>query len=437
MKIQKNQIDELDLQLTLEIAKEDYAEAEKKFLSQRRRTAEFKGFRKGNAPMAMIQRAYGEQALVEAVNKLISEGLTNFIKENNLHVLGEPLTSEDQPQIEWKSGNDFTFKFDLGTSKVLDFEVNASDNVNYYNISVSEDAKKEMKENMLRQMGSLQEGETAGEEDFVIADLSNEGHTVDGAYIAVRNVAGDAHSLFLGTKAGNEFDVDVNAAFADETDRASMLKVKKEELASLDPNFHVKVVNVKTYVAAEENQETYDKLFGEDKVHNSEEFDMAVTERLVDNYRQESDYRLSKDLREYLVKKADIALPEQFLKRWLFQINEGKFTMEQIDKEFDSFLADFRWQMVREYLMDKNSIKVEEKDLNEAAQAYVAYQYAMYGMGNVPEDLIRSAAQQVLSDEKQSRQIVENVETQKVISTVKGQVSLSSKDISVEEFRQL
>lgn len=437
MKLEKNQIDALNLQVTLNVAKEDYEAAEKKLLNERRRTADFKGFRKGMAPMSLIQRVYGEQALVESVNKVLSSGLNDFIKDNNLRIVGEPLASEDQPEIEWKSGNDFTFKFDIATTPEVSFEISKEDKVPYYVINITEEAKKEMKENMLKQAGSLQDGEKAKEEDFVIADMSNGEKSVEGTYISVRNVSGEARKLFIGAKPGDEFDVNVNESFADETDRASMLKVKKEELQGLNPVFHVKIVNVKTFVAAEESQEVFDKLFGEDKVHNSEEFDKAVSDKLADNYKQEADYRLSKDLRDYFIKKADIALPEAFLKRWLLQTNEGKFSMEEIEKEFDAFLADFRWQMTRSFIMDKYGLKIEEKDMQEAAEAYVAYQYAMYGMGNVPQDMISNSAKQVLTDERQVRNIAENVETQKVISALKENISLQNKKISVEKFREL
>ena len=437
MNIKNTKIDDLNYQVTMEIAAEDYQPAEKKMLAERKRNADFKGFRRGMAPMSLIQRVYGEQALAEAVNEVISENLNNFIKENNLHVVGEPLASEDQPQNDWKSGNAFTFKFDIAQTPELTFEVGKEDKVPVYNIEVTEVAKNEMKQNMLRQVGSMQDGEVAGEEDFIIATLSNGTISAEDVYIAIRNIEGKAHKKFVGCKAGSNLTIDINEAFSNETDRAAMIKVKKEELANVDPKFKVAVKTVKTFVPAEENQETYDRLFGKDSVHNAEEFDKAVEARLTENYKQEADYRLSKDIQDYLVKKADIKLPEAFLKRWLYKVNEGKFTMEDIEKEFDMFLADFRWQLVREYLMKKFDQKVEDKDIHEAAEAYVAYQYAMYGMGNVPQEMIHEAAHRIMGDERQMRQIEENVEAQKVITAVKGVISTTKKKITVEKFREL
>lgn len=437
MNIVKNQIDELNIQLTVTVAHDDYAEAEKKELQRCKRTAEFKGFRKGMVPMSLIQKVYGERVLGEVVNKVLSDSINNFVKENNIKMVGEALPSEDQPEIEWKSGNDFTFKFDIATTSEVNFELSKDDKVKVYEIKVSAEAKKEMKDNLLRQFGSLTDAEQAGEDDFVIVDFAQEGKTVEGSYVGVKNVEGEAKSKFLGAKVGDQFDVNVNEAFTNESDRAYMLKVKKEELASLAPEFHVTVKEVKTFAPAEENQETYDKIFGENQVHNAEEFDKAVTARLEENYKQESDYKLSKDLREYLVKKADIKLPEEFLKRWLFNINDGKFSKEEIEKEAPAFFEDFRWQMVRGYIMQKFDLKIEEKDVNEAAQAYVAYQYASYGMGNVPEAILKDSVARVLQDENTSRRIVENVEATKVIEAVKGAVTLKAEKVSVEDFRTL
>lgn len=437
MNIVKNQIDELNIQLTVTVAHDDYAEAEKKELQRCKRTAEFKGFRKGMVPMSLIQKVYGERVLGEVVNKVLSDAINNFVKENNIKMVGEALPSEDQPEIEWKSGNDFTFKFDIATTSEVNFELSKDDKVKVYEIKVSAEAKKEMKDNLLRQFGSLTDAEQAGEDDFVIVDFAQEGKTVEGSYVGVKNVEGEAKSKFLGAKVGDQFDVNVNEAFTNESDRAYMLKVKKEDLASLAPEFHVTVKEVKTFAPAEENQETYDKIFGENQVHNAEEFDKAVTARLEENYKQESDYKLSKDLREYLVKKADIKLPEEFLKRWLFNINDGKFSKEEIEKEAPAFFEDFRWQMVRGYIMQKFDLKIEEKDVHEAAQAYVAYQYASYGMGNVPEAILKDSVARVLQDENTSRRIVENVEATKVIEAVKGAVTLKAEKVSVEDFRTL
>lgn len=437
MNVTKNQIDDLNIELTIAISAEDYAEKEKKRLSAYRKNADFKGFRKGMVPASIVKKLYGDQALYEAINSVIGEQLDKFIKDNNLNILGEPLPSESQKENEWKSGNDFEFKFDLGLSPAIDIELGKDDKLTRHKIEVSPKAVADTKAEMLRQYGSLQEGEAAGEEDYVIADFRQGDKASEGAYVAVRKVEGDAKAKFVGAKSGDTFDVNVNEAFVNETDRSSMLKVSKDELAALDPVWNVTVVNVKTFVPAEENQETYDKIFGEGVVKTAEEFEAKVTERIQNSYNQESDYKLSQDIQAYLVKKADVKLPEAFLKRWLYENNKEKFTMEQVEKDFDAFLKDFRWQLVRESLMKKFDLKIDDKDMLDAAKGFAAYQYAMYGMPNVPEQLLSEAAVELLKDERRHRNLVESVESEKVISAVKEVITISNRKITEEKFRAL
>ena len=437
MNITKNQPDALNYQVTIDITAEDYAEALKKRLNEYRRRADIKGFRKGMAPMSLIQRLYGEQSLYEAVNRLVSDELDSFIRDEQIRVVGEPLPSEDQPQLEWKAGNDFTFKFDIAQTPELTFEVGEADKVPYYEINVTEDAKKAMKAQMLQQYGSLQEGGKAGENDYIVADIANDTHSAEGVYVSIAHVAESARPMFVGKKAGEKITVNVNEAFENETDRASMLKVDKAKLATLDPVFTFTVVNVKTFKAAENNQETWNQMFGEGVVTSEEQFMEKVVEQIRANHTREANQRFANDVRNYFVDKAKIELPEAFLKRWLVYANEGKYSAEDVEKEFPAFVEDFKWQLTRGYLMGKLGLKVEQKDIQEAAEGYVAYQYAMYGMGNVPQDLIKSSAQNMLQDENQVRRLEEQVEDNKTISTLREKVTLQTKKISEDKFRAL
>ena len=203
MKIEQNRIDDLNLELTLAVTSEDYAESRKKKLNDYRKKAEIKGFRKGMVPMSLIEKMYGQSALADSVNDVISSGLNNFISENNLRVLGEPLPAENQPETDWTVGNDFTFKFDMALNPEISFELSKEDEVTYYTITVTEAAKKEMKDNLLKQYGSLEEGEQAKEEDFIIVDFEQGDMKVEGTYVALRNVAEAARASFVGVKAGD------------------------------------------------------------------------------------------------------------------------------------------------------------------------------------------------------------------------------------------
>ncbi len=437
MNIEKKQIDDLNIQLTLNIDAEDYAPIKKKKLNERRRTAEFKGFRKGMVPASLIERVYGEQCLGDAVNDIISEQLGKYMEESGLNFIGEPLTSEDQPEIEWKDGNDFVFKFDLAVAPRIDFELSSSDKVVNYTIKSTAIAKEEMKKNMLMQYGELQEVETPTAESYLYVDMDNDDKTVENGYISMRDVSEAMKPALMGVKAGDKLEININETLEREGDRATLLKVKKEDLASINPVFNATVVNIKNFEAAQATPVTFDRFFGEGKVKTEDEFEKAVAERLSENYRQETDYRLGKDIKDYLVKKADIKLPEDFLKRWLYSMNKEKYTMEEIEKEFPAFLTDYKWQLVSEYMMKKLDLKIDRNDLSEAAHGYVAYQYAMYGMGNVPANFIDEAAQKMLTDRQQVERLSEQVAEQKIIAAVKDIISFDKKSISVEKFREL
>jgi len=434
MKIEQNRIDDLNLELSLTVVKEDYSDSMKKRLNEYRKKAEIKGFRKGMVPMSLVEKMYGQTALVDAVNDVIAEGLNNFIKENNLRVLGEPLPSEEHIQNEWVSGNDFNFKFDLAENPEVSFELSKEDEVTYYTITVTEAAKKDMKNTLLKQYGALEDGKKAKEDDFIIVDFEQGDMKVEGTYVALRNVAESVRPSFVGVKAGDVLDVNVNEAFENETDRSSMLKVSKEEMAKLDPMFKMTVKTVKTFVNAPLTEETFEKIFG---VKTEEEFDAKIEERIRAEYAQEADFRFSKDAKQYLLDKADVKIAENFLKRWVYVVNEGKFTMEDIEKDWALFIVDYKWQMVRNYLMNKYNVKVEEADLLASAKGFAAYQFAMYGMNNVPDEQLESFAKNILSQEDQGRRILDQVENEKTFAAVREVVTLKKKKISVEKFREL
>ena len=279
MKVSQNKIDDLNLELTIEVEAADYAEIERKKLAERKRTADFKGFRKGMAPASLIKKFFGEQCLVEAVNQVLSQALDAHIKDNSLRIIGEPLSSENQPEVEWKDGNNFTFVFDLGLYPEINFDVVKDDKVPSYTVTISAKDKATMVENLKK-------------------------------YYEEKNKSAEEQS------------------------------------------------------AAKEEK-------------SDEDIEKEAAERLEAQFKNEAEWRLSKDIRDYFVNKAGISLPEAFLKRWLLVANQGKVTKEDIEKEFDAFLADFRWQLVRGYLMKKYDLKIDEKDLHEAAEAFVTSMQCM------------------------------------------------------------
>lgn len=430
--------DGLTIRLSFHFVKEDYADSRKKILNRFRRTADIRGFRRGMAPMSLIERMHGGQALVEAINELISNSLNNYIEEHKLAVIGEPLAVEDaENKNDWEEGSEFDFTFDIALAPKFEISLSAEDKIPYYTVAVNDKEKEEYKKAMYRHYSRLENCETVKEGDFIVADMTQGERKVDGAYIAMTVLGDEAKALFLGKKAGDELDVDVVKTFPNEADRAAMLRVKKEELASLEPVWHVAVKEVKNYVDAVPGKELYDAAFGPDKVHDEAEFEKAVEERMKEEFKQESDYRFMLDAREYLMNKADIKVSEDFLKRWLYQVNEGKFTKEDIDKDFPLFIKDFKWQTVEGRIMSDNKLEVSKDDVKAEAAKLARYQFAMYGLPNVPEDHLEGYIAMILKDEQQSRRVYEKAQENVVLDFVRRTVTIENKEISSEELRKM
>lgn len=440
MKVTQKQAEDLTLMVSLTIGNDDYAPKIKKILGDYRRNADIKGFRKGMAPMSMIEKMHGQSAMVDAVNNLISEGLNNFINDNKLNIIGEPLANEtEQKPVSWKAGEDMEFIFDIALAPKVDIALSADDKIVYYEADLSKDEIAKYKSNVLRQFGQLGIAESIDQdEDFIIADLIQGENRVEGTYVALRSIEDKKiKKQFMGKRAGDEIEVDVNKTFTNEADRAALLKIKKEELSTVEPMWKIIVKEVKRFVEPEINQDLFNKMFGEGVVTNEEGLDAKIVERMKAEYAQESDYRFMLDARDYLIEKAAITVPENFLKRWLFTANEGKFSMEEIEKDFGLFLKDFRWQMIRQYFVKEQKLDVNREDLLAQAKSIAAYQFAMYGLPNVPEEQLNQYAESLLSNEKEGRRIFDKVEEDKVIGYVRSVVKLDKKSVSVEKLREM
>lgn len=437
MKVSQKKVDDLNLTVSISIEKPDYEEAKKKKLNEFRRTVDIKGFRKGMAPMSLVEKMHGGQALAESINTIVSEQLSKFIESKKLKVLGEPLPSEKEDKNDWDNPDKFTFSFDIALAPEVNVTVSAEDKIPYYTVTTSAKSVADYRKGLLKQYGQLESGEKAGEEDFLIADLTAGEQKIEGSYIALRTMEAEVKKEFVGMKKGDEKDVDIAKTFINETDRAAMFKVKKEELSTLPAVWHLVVKDVKTFVDAPLTQATFDQIFGEGTVKDEKDFDAKVKERLQAEYAQEGDYRFMIDAKEYFIDKAAITLPDAFMKRWLLAANEGKFTMEQIEKEYDLFAKDFRWNMIRGQIMKAGQLKVTKEDVMNEARKLAAYQFSMYGMQNVPQEHLDKFAEQMLSDRQQADRIVEKVEDDLALAYIRGNVTVENKKISLEKMREL
>lgn len=340
MNITSEKKDDLNLVLTVDVAAADYAEQRRKKLANMQKMAQIPGFRKGKVPASIIEKFYGESTLGECVNSVVGDALQKYIGDNNLNIIGEPLPVEEITEQEWKAGNDFKFKFDVALNPEISLTLDKSDEIPFYNVTVSEDDRKKMLE---------------------------------------------------GYKKRQE----------------AVVKAAEEENREIPP------------------------------VKSDEELEKEVAEQLKNEYKNAAEFRFEKDVREYCLNKSGVKVPEQFLRRWLIAVNKDKFTEEQIDKDFAGFIEDYRWQLVMGYLSKQYDVKVGQDDLLEEAKNFARYQYAMYGIANAPEDALDSFAQNILKDESQVQRMAENVQVRMVIAAVKEKITVKSKKISAEKFREL
>jgi len=447
MNITQENIGKLNAVLHVKVEKTDYEERVDEVLKDYRKKARVDGFRPGKVPMGMIRKMYFTPVLVDEVNKLVSESLFNYLQENNVKILGEPLPHKDEEQkVDFESDTEFEFKFDLGLAPELTMEVTAKDKVPFYKIKADKKQQEEYKDSLLQRYGEFKAVEKAGNDEMikgVLVKVDPEGVEVENG-IRVENVSmslemmkdDDQKVLFSGAKGGDEVIFDVKKAFPNDTELASLLRVDKSEIPLIEGTFKCVIEEVMKFEKATVGQELYDKVYGEGEVKSEEEFMNRVTEEIAVNYEREGEYRFMVDAREALIKKAKIDLPIEFLKRWMVETNE-QITEEQVNEDFEKYEDDFRWQLIKEYLLKQQDIKVSEEEALEAAKGMALNQYMQYGISNVPEDYLENYAKEMMSKPEESRKFYEQKGEEKLITYIKSTVKLDEKEVSSEKFRKL
>lgn len=440
MNIAKENVDALNAVLKISIEPSDYEENLAKALANFRKNAKIDGFRPGKVPAGIINKMYRKPALVEEINKLVSDAMASYIKDSEPKILGEPLASENQTPIDWDNDTAFEFTFDLGFTPTVDIKLSKRDKISYYTIAIDEEIRSSYITNYQRRFGKLTDVNTVeGKEDFLRGNLSQaEGISIENAAFSLRQISNEEFKGQIAGKAiGDTFELNVNEVFENETDRAALLNIQKEELGSINPEFSFTITEIKNFENAEVNQDLFDKAFGEGNVTSYDDFILKVDEEIRTNLVKESDYKLHVDIRTKLIEKADLQLPEAFLKRWIYAINEGKFSHEDIEKNFSSYADDIKWQIIKEYFVSNNKIEVSEEELISAASEYASYQFAQYGMRNLPEEYITKYANDILQNKEERRRIADKKFEDKVIEIVKESIKVEDKEVSLKDFDKL
>ncbi|MCY1632785.1 trigger factor [Marinifilum sp. D737] len=447
MNITKTNIDDLNAVIKLQIVKEDYESRVNDVLKDYRKKANINGFRQGKVPMGVIKKMYGTPVLADEVNKLLSEELMKYIRENDLKILGEPLPNEtEQKEINWEKDTDFEFAFDIALTPEYTLNLSKRDKMTFFKIAVDEKMIENGVEMHARRFGSNEPAEAVEEKELLKGNyaqvdaegkLVEEGITSEDVAISLEYMADeDAKKKFVGAKKGEVVVFNPAKAFANKTDLASMLNISKEEAETLDADFQFTITEINKFVNAELNQELFDKVFGEGTVSSEEEFKNRIKEDIEKQLVNDSDYKFLIDAKEKLVKKSKMDLPEAFLKRWIIATNK-EMNEEQVEKDFANYVDEFKWQLIKNRLTEENELKVEQEEVMEFAKQQALMQFQQYGMMEVPEEYLTNYAQQMMQNQEEQRKIYERMIDNKIVEFLKGAIKIEEKEVSTEEFNKM
>lgn len=446
MKVDYTKLDNVNGEIVITLEEKDYADKVKKQLKEIAKTRTEPGFRPGKVPAALIEKKYGSAVKYDTINKEVGEALYNYIKENNLHVLGNPVPMQDDSfDIDAK---DFTLKFKVGVAPEFDTHVNKETTVPYYKIQVTDEMIDRQDEQFGRRFGKQEPGEEVDATALVkgvITELDEngqpkaEGIVMEQGIVAPQYFRSEADKeAFIGKKVGDV--VKFNPAATCEssvTELSSMLGISKEEAENVKGDFNMEIKEIIVLKPAEHNQEYFDMLFGADKVHNEEEYRAALKEMIEASLVNDSNYRFSIDAKNVLSAAiGSLELPNEILKDYLKSQNEA-LNDENIDAEYSKMLPELEWELEKEAIANQLGVKVEEEDLKVMARMIAQQQFAQYGMTNVPEESLERFAGDILKDEKARTQIVNQAYDSKLYDAIREAVNAEVKEVSVEEFNNL
>ena len=449
MEITLQNVSEVKGMLTVKLAKADYEPKVEKALKTFRQKANMPGFRPGMVPMGLIKKQYGSAIKAEEINKMLQEAVYGYLKENKVDMLGEPLPNEDQQKaIDFDTMEELEFLYDIALTPKFDATLTDKDTVPYYTITVSDEMVDGQVNMYTQRNGRYEKVEEYADNDMVkglMCQLDEAGNTVEGGIQAedavvlpkyMKNAAQAA--LFEGTKVGDVITINPREAYeGNEAELASLLKISKEEAANVNGNFSYQIGEITRYVPGNLNQEIFDQVYGEGAVSTEEEFRARVKEDLTRQFVPESDYKFLIDVREYLMGRiGELKFADDVLKR-IMHINNPDKGEEYVNEHYANTVKELSWHLVKEQLVEKAGIKIEEKDLVEQAKESVRAQFAQYGMTNVPDDVLANYAAETLKKKENMENLVNRAIEVRLAAALKQVVKLDEKSVSLEEFNKM
>ena len=449
MKISFECADKINGLLTMTVEPADYQEKVEKTLKDYRKKAQVPGFRPGQVPMGLVKRQYGTAVKVDEVNRLLGEKLYEYIRENKIQMLGEPLpnTEKQQPQDFEKEG-DLTFVFDIAVAPEFKADLTGRDKIDYYTITVDDKMIDQQVQMYASQAGEFQKAEVFSGNDTITGDmrqLDKEGNTLEGgittegAMVMPAYIKGeDQKKLFDGCKPGDIITFNPKKAYPDnDAEVAALLKVEKDQVKDLDADFSYQITEIRHFQPAEVNQALFDRVFGEGNVKDEKEFREKIAEQLKAQFVGSSDYKFLLDVRAHMEKKVgDLQFPEALLKRIMLNNNKDK-EADYVERNFEASIKELKWHLIKEQIVAAHKVEVKDEDLKNVARNAIRAQFAQYGMSNVPDDVIDNYADEQLKKRENVDNFVDRAVDLKLTEVLKTVVKLNEKSVSLEDFNKM
>ena len=448
MNITRENIDNVNAVIKVTIEKADYEKPVNDALKEYRQKASVPGFRPGKVPAGLIQKRFGKAILLDEVNKALSQNLSKYLVEEKLNILGEPLPNEEQQKtIDWDNDEAFEFAFDIALAPQVNISLDDSNKFDYYTIAVSEEMIDRQVEMAASQLGQNVPDETVVENSSVRGDfvqLNENGEALEngiqpkGVLLAVDMIKNEEiKAAFLGKQKGDVLTFDPVKAFEDRHEVGHMLNISHEAAHDLNGEFSFTVTDILRFEKAELNEELFKKLYGEEtEIKTVEDFRNKVKEEIAANLVYSSDHKFAEDTRSSLIEKTNLELPEVFLKRWLIAANKN-LTKEQIDNDFDWFIEDLKWQLIKDTIIRQNDLTVTPGETQEFAKQVARAQYRQYGIYDIPDEQLESFAKIILEKPEESERIYKKLFEDKIMAVVKEKASIEEKVVTEEEFNAM
>ena len=440
MNISHENVDAINAVINVALAPEDYNPQVDKEIKAQAKKAKLPGFRPGQVPVGHIRRTYGKSILFDEINKLVNDKITNYISENKLEVLGQPLPLEDDAQYSWDFKDNFNFKYEIGLAPAFDLPFTAETEFTAYEIKADEETLADRIKNLRRSYGKMTNPEVSEEGDVLYATLKQDKEEGLEKTTSIRtDIVEDAKikKSLVGLKKDDTVKIDVKKAFKTE-DLARILGITEEEATALDvTKFELTVKNINRLEEADLNQEFFDKLFAEGEVTEEAQFTEKVKEEVENLFKQNSDQRLRNDMYTFGMEKVDVTFPEEFLKRWLKATNPS-ISDEELNEGFADFLNNLKWTIIENRVVTENGLEVKYDEVINLAKERIYAQIKMYNINEEPSDeQLNQFAIQLLQDREQGNRLFEEAKALKVFDHLKGLVKLNSNDIEYKEFEKL